>query len=266
MTGTGDVNPLLDLSAHPVIAHRGASRYAPENTLPAFELAVRQGADALELDVRLTRDGAAVVFHDAVLERTTDRGGPVRAHTLAALRAADAGYRFTPDRGRTLPFRGGGVRIPTLAEVLWSFPAMPVLLEVKEPEVQEAVRRVLLEENAVERCVVASEDERALAAFQEPPFACGASAPETATFYRAALFRRVLPHPRYRLLSVPLRHRGLPVPTRGFVAAARRIGCPVHVWTVNEPATARRLWSRGVAGIVTDVPDVIRGARDATSA
>jgi glycerophosphoryl diester phosphodiesterase len=137
---------------------------------------------------------------------------------------------------------------------------------VKEPEVQDAVRRVLLEENAVERCVVASEDERALAAFQEPPFACGASAPETATFYRAALFRRVLPHPRYRLLSVPLRHRGLPVPTRGFVAAARRIGCPVHVWTVNEPATARRLWSRGVAGIVTDIPDVIRGARDATSA
>ena len=100
------VNPLLDLSARPVIAHRGASAYAPENTLPAFELAVQQGADAFELDVRLTRDGAPVVIHDDTLERTTDLTGPVRARTLAELRAADAGHWFTPDGGRTMPFRG----------------------------------------------------------------------------------------------------------------------------------------------------------------
>src|SRR6185312_5605525 len=119
------MNPLLDLDAHPVIAHRGASGYAPENTLPAFELAVRQGADALELDVRLTMDGAAVVIHDATLDRTTGLTGPVRARTLAELRLADAGLRFTPDGGGTLPFRDQGTRIPTLAEVLWTFPAMP---------------------------------------------------------------------------------------------------------------------------------------------
>jgi glycerophosphoryl diester phosphodiesterase len=124
--------------------------------------------------------------------------------------------------------------------------------------VQEAVRRVLVEEEAVERCVVASEDAAALEAFREPPFACGASAPEIGELYRAALLRRALPRPRYRLLSVPIRHRGLPVPTRSFVAAARRLGCPVHVWTVNDPATARRLWARGVAGVVTDVPSMIR--------
>ena len=121
------MNPLLDLSAHPVIAHRGASAYAPENTLPAFDMAARQGADAFELDVRLTKDGAAVVIHDATLERTTGMTGPVRARNLAELRSADAGRWFTPDRGRTLPFRGTGVRIPALAEVLWSFPQMPVM-------------------------------------------------------------------------------------------------------------------------------------------
>jgi len=65
----------------------------------------------------------------------------------------------------------------------------------------------------------------------------------------------------YRCLSVPVRHRGLPVPTRAFVAAARGLGCPVHVWTVNEPATARTLWGRGVAGMVTNVPEVILKAR-----
>ena len=259
------MNPLLDLSARPVIAHRGASGYAPENTLAAFELAVGQGADAFELDVRLTRDGAAVVIHDATLERTTDLAGPVRGRTLAELRAADAGCRFTPDRGRSLPFRGAGVRIPTLAEVLWTFPAMPVLVEVKEPEVQDAVRRVLLEQSAVERCVLASEHGAAIEAFREPPFACGASAAEIGELYRAVLFRRTLARPRYRLLSVPLRHRGLPVPTRGFVAAAGRLGVPVHVWTVNDAATARRLWARGVAGVVTDVADVQVRARKAAT-
>jgi glycerophosphoryl diester phosphodiesterase len=254
------MNPILDLSARPVIAHRGASACAPENTLPAFELAVSQGADAFELDVRLTRDGAAVVIHDATLERTTSLTGPVRARTLAELRAADAGHWYTPDGGRTMPCRGRGVRIPTLAEVLWAFPAMPVLIEVKEPDVQHAVHRVLVDEGACERCVVASEDDMALTLFRDGQVPCGASARDIGELYRAVLLRRRLPRPRYQLLSVPVRHRGLPVPTRGFVAAARRLGCPVHVWTVNDPATARRLWARGVAGVVTNEPEAIRRA------
>jgi glycerophosphoryl diester phosphodiesterase len=255
------VNPLLDLSARPVIAHRGASAYAPENTLEAFDLAVKQGADALELDIRLTRDGAPAVIHDATLDRTTDLTGPVRARTLAELRRADAGHRFTTDGGRTTPYRGAGIRVPTLAEVLWTFPAVPVMVEVKEPEVQEVVRRVLKEQGAADRVVVASEHIGALELFREAPFACGASGPEISELYWAVLLRRPLPRVRHRLLSVPLRYRGLPVPTRGFVAAARRLGCPVHVWTVNDPATARRLWARGVAGVVTNVPDAIVPAR-----
>jgi len=259
------MNVLLDLSARPVIAHRGASAYAPENTLPAFELAVQQGADAFELDVRLTRDGAAVVIHDDTLDRTTHLTGPVRAHTLAELRGADAGRWFTPDRGRTFPFRDTGVRIPTLAEVLWTFPAMPVMIEVKEPEVQEAVRRALIENDAAERCVMASEHVAALEVFRQGPFACGAAGPEISALYRSVLLRRSMRECRYQLLSVPLRWHGLPVPTRAFVQAARRLGCPVHVWTVNDPATARRLWVRGVAGIVTNVPEVIRAARNSAT-
>jgi glycerophosphoryl diester phosphodiesterase len=255
------VNPLLDLEARPIIAHRGASAYAPENTLPAFELAVEQGADAFELDVRLTRDGAAVVIHDDTLDRTTDLSGPVRARTLAELRLADAGHRLSPDGGHTFPFRHQDVRIPTLAEVLWAFPAMPVMVEVKEPEVQEAVRRVLLEGDAVERCVVASEHLGALELFRQEPFACAAAGPEISALYRGALLRRPPRECGYRLLSVPLRWHGLPVPTRAFVRAARALGAPVHVWTVNDAATARRLWARGVAGIVTNVPDVIRAAK-----
>ncbi len=249
------MNPLLDLAARPVIAHRGASGSAPENTLEAFELAAKAGADALELDVRLSRDGAPVVMHDATLDRTTDRTGPVRGYTLADLRTADAGFRFTTDGGRTYAFRGKGVRVPTLGEVLWAFPKTPMLVEIKEPEVQAAVQRVLVTEGATERCVLASEHLEAMELFQEPPFARAASGSEISSLYRAVLLRRSLPRVSYRLLSVPEKYRLLTVPTHRFVAAARSLGCPVHVWTVNDTATARALWARGVAGIVTDFPD-----------
>jgi glycerophosphoryl diester phosphodiesterase len=251
-------NPLLDLSARPIIAHRGASGAAPENTLAAFELAVRQGADAFELDVRLTADGVPVVLHDPTLDRTTDRAGLLAALRLADLRDIDAGFRFSPDGGRTFPFRAADVCIPSLTEVLRGFPDMPVLLELKEVAAQGTIRQVLIEEKAVERCVLASENHAALQMFREPPFATAASAAEIGVLYRAVLFRRVPMSLPYRLLSVPVRHRGLPVPTRSFVAAARGLGCPVHVWTVNDAATARTLWSRGVAGIVTNYPELIR--------
>src|SRR5262249_19034435 len=100
-------------------AHRGASAYAPENTLPAFELAVTQGAAALEIDVRLTRDAEVVVFHDARVDRTTDGHGEVRLMTLAELRALDAGRWF----GDTWH----GTRIPTLREVLEQFAGRVVI-------------------------------------------------------------------------------------------------------------------------------------------
>jgi glycerophosphoryl diester phosphodiesterase len=259
------MNPLLDLSARPVIAHRGASGSAPENTVPAFELAVRQGADALELDVRLTRDGVPVVLHDSSLERTTDHRGAVGTVTLTELAEVDAGARFTADRGHTYPFRGGVARVPTLAEVLRGFPEIPVMVEIKEPGAQEAVRQVILEEGAAERCILASEHAAALRVFREPPFAVAASSEEIGTLYRGVLLHRAPTAVGYRTLSVPERHRGLRVPTRGFVAAARRLGCPVHVWTVNDPAAALRLWSVGVSGIVTNYPDRIAAARSAPS-
>ena len=255
------MNPLLDLDTRSVIAHRGASGLAPENTLEAFDLAGKAGADAFELDVRLSHDGAAVVIHDDALDRTTDLTGPVRAQTVADLRRADAGFRFTTDGGRTFPFRRKGAGIPTLGEVLWTFPGMPMLIEVKEPEVQAAVQRVLVTEGATERCVLASEHREALELFSGPPFVRAASGSEISALYRNVLLHLPLPRVNYRLLSVPEKYRMLTVPTSRFVAAARSLGCAVDVWTVNDTATARALWARGVAGIVTDLPDAILRVR-----
>ncbi len=103
-------------------AHRGASARAPENTLEAFRLAAEDGAGGLETDVHVTRDGHVVAIHDDSVDRTTDGSGLVRETTLAELQSLDAGYRFTPDGGATFPYRGKGVRVPELREVLLGFP------------------------------------------------------------------------------------------------------------------------------------------------
>jgi glycerophosphoryl diester phosphodiesterase len=116
----------------------------------------------------------------------------------------------------------------------------------------------------VDRCVVASEHRAALEAFRDPPFARAAAASEISELYWGLVFRRKIQPPRYDLLSVPLRYRGITVPSRRFVNAARAFGCPVHVWTVNDASTARRLWGRGVAGVVTNVPAAMVAARSTT--
>jgi len=108
-----------------VIAHRGASGYAPENTWAAFERAIAMGADAIETDVRLTADGQLVLIHDATVTRTTDGHGPVADHTLAELKALDAGSWLDP--------AFAGERVPTLAELIGTIvPRIPVVLEIKD--------------------------------------------------------------------------------------------------------------------------------------
>jgi glycerophosphoryl diester phosphodiesterase len=256
------MNSLLDLGGRPVIAHRGASGAAPENTLEAFDLALRQGADAFELDIRLTADGVPVVIHDPTLERTTDRRDRVAGQTLAQLGEADAGARFSPDGGRSFPFRGAGVVIPTLAQVLEAFANTPLLLDIKESSAQAPIRELLSKKGATGRCVLASDDAMALTGIPPTQFSRAASPREISQLYWGSFFGRTNPSRSvtspYQLLSVPERYRGLRVPTARFVAAARDRGCPVHVWTVNDAALAQRLWRAGVAGIVTNFPDRMR--------
>jgi len=102
-------NLLFDLPRPVIFAHRGASRFAPENTLAAFNLAVQQGSDAIELDAKLTADGHIVVFHDQTLERTTSATGKIRERTLSELKGLDAGGHFD------ISYQND--RIPTLEEV-----------------------------------------------------------------------------------------------------------------------------------------------------
>ena len=252
------MNILADPGAHPLVAHRGASAEAPENTLPAFQRAAALGADAFELDVRLTADGAVVVHHDATLARTTDLTGRIATRTLAQVRVADAGYRFTRDQGATHPFRGQRVGVPTLVEVLDAFPRMPVLVELKEVASQERVRDVILRLGAGARCVMASEHHDALACFRDGRFLVGASGKDIFRLLLGTVTGRRRQTIGYHALSIPKRHFLIPVATRRFIADGHRLGCPVHVWTVDDAATAGTLRARGANGVLTNDPARLR--------
>jgi glycerophosphoryl diester phosphodiesterase len=247
---------------HPlVIAHRGGMHLWPENTLYAFGEAAALGADMLEMDLRTTADGAIVVLHDPTVDRTTDGTGDVRRFTLAQLRDLDAGYRWTPDGGRTHPYRGRGLRIPTLEEVLTALPDARLNLEIKQtdPPMAEALCALLRAHRSPTRSLVASFHETAIQQFRRacPEVATSATAAEARNF--AAL--QLLPAPPYvppaQALQMPERLGAVPVITAPLVRAAHRSNLQVHAFTVNDTAAMRRLLELGVDGIVTDRPDLM---------
>jgi glycerophosphoryl diester phosphodiesterase len=229
---------LLDPGARPVIGHRGASGDFPENTLLAFAQALERGADALECDTRLTADGVPVVIHDATLDRTTNGQGPVEAVDLARLRRLDAGR---------------GERVPTLAETLAAFPRTEFILEIKDRRAAGPARRVLADQHAERRVLVGAFDRGALRPF-DTGFCRSAARSETAVFW--AMARVGVPPFRasFVAFTVPERYGPVTVVSGAFVRAARRLGRPVHVWTVNDPAEGRRLRALGVSGIITNYP------------
>ena len=245
------------------LAHRGASARAPENTLEAFRLAVEAGAGGLELDVHVTRDGQVVVIHDATVDRTTDGSGAVAEMELEEIQRLDAGYRFSTDGGRTFPYRGRGVRIPTLTEVYASFPEARVNADIKEAQwgAEEAVWRVIRSAGAEEQTLIASTEHAVVRRFRRISrgrIATAASRREIAAFYVLSRARLgALARPVYDALQVPVEHRGIELLTPRFVRAARSAGVRVDVWTINDAAQMRWLLDIGVSGIMTDRPEVL---------
>jgi len=255
-TSTEDlpVAALVDPDGHVVVAHRGASAERPENTLEAFELALDQGADALEMDVRVSADGVPFIVHDESTGRTGGVDAPVHASTTTALQGIDAGYGFTADAGQTYPWRGRGLTLPTLSQVLDRFAAVPILLELKSPNGQREVRRVLDQYDAQRHVVVASALHGALRLFRDGVYHRSASRREIAWWYFLSVAGIAPPHPGYSLLSIPQRKGTLELVAPTPLASASRSRIPVHVWTIDDPSTASHLWGAGVTGIITNVP------------
>jgi glycerophosphoryl diester phosphodiesterase len=245
-----------------VIAHRGGALLWPENTLHAFREAAALGVNVLEGDVHATADGALVLLHDETVDRTTDGGGPIAALDLAAVRALDAAYRWTPDGGATFPLRGRGIRIPTVDELLEAFPDARLNLEIKpdEPRLARQLCETIRRHGAAERVLFATFQSSVMAEFRRacPEVATSTSTAETQRFFVIARARLAWAYtPPARAIQVPERRGRVHVLTPGFAAAARARGMHLHAWTINDPAAMRRLLDLGVDGIVTDRPDLL---------
>jgi glycerophosphoryl diester phosphodiesterase len=253
------LHPFFESARPLVFAHRGGSALRPENTIVAFDNGLALGADGIELDVHLSRDGRVVVHHDSTLDRTTNANGPLGALTADELAGVDAGYWFTD--GVTFPFRGRGVGVPTLATVLHRYRGCRVVIEVKvnSRAMAAALVDVIRRADAVERVCVGSFGLRVLSAVRrmEPSIPTSAAREEV----RWALYRSWCRWPvaraPYSGYQVPETSGTTRVVSPRFIEHAHRAGLGVQVWTVDAESDARRLMTWGVDGIITDRPDVM---------
>ena len=245
-----------------VYAHRGGALLRPENTIEAFDNGIALGADGLEIDVHLSRDGVAVVLHDSGLERTTDSRGPVNAFTAAELSRVDAGYWFQDAKNgpEEFPFRGRGVRIPTLRDVLRRYRAARFIIELKmnDPELAHRTIDEIKAADALDRVALGAFGGRVLRAARayEPRIPTGAGTEETRWALYRSWIRWPLGRTKYREFQVPERAGATVIVTPRFVAYAHRAGIPVKVWTVDDPADMRRLLDWGADALITDRPDL----------
>lgn len=240
------MHPFFTSSRPLVFAHRGGAALAPENTMRAFANGLALGADGIELDVRLSRDGVVVVHHDATVDRTTAGSGAVAGMTAAEL---------------------ARLEVPALEDVLARFgdTRMIVELKVDSPEMASAVVAAVRRAGALERVCLGSFGLRVLHAARafEPAVATSAAREEV----RWALYRSWVGWPgrraAYAGFQVPERTGATRIVSKRFVEAAHRCGHGVQVWTVDREDDARRLLSWGVDALITDRPDlmvrVVRG-------
>ncbi|WP_234412597.1 glycerophosphodiester phosphodiesterase [Nocardioides sediminis] len=233
-------------------AHRGGA-YHPEiegleNTMAAFRHAVSLGYRHLETDVHVTRDGVLLAFHDTVLDRVTDRVGPIAETSYAEVQQA---------------LIGGRERVPTLAELFDAFPAARFNIDLKSHGAVEALAGFLDERAAWDRVVVGSFSVRRMRAFRARTagrVATSAHPLEVAAYVvlPSARLARRLTRDRPRVLQVPHRRGRLVVASSGLVRRAHANGLDVHVWTIDDPDEMHLLLDRGVDGLMTDRTDILR--------
>ncbi|MPZ61859.1 MAG: glycerophosphodiester phosphodiesterase [Propionibacteriales bacterium] len=242
----------LDHEAPLAFAHRGGALYPPnvgiENSMAAFQAAVDLGYRYLETDVHATVDGVVLAFHDSSLDRTTDGSGQV------------AGLTYDEVSGCKI---GGREKIPTIAELLVTWPDVRLNIDVKEPGAIEPLIRVLRQHRAFDRVCLASFSIRRIHRIRR------LAGPDVATAYgpfgvaalwlapgralRRWLLRRPVP-----CVQVPRRVGPFELVTEGFVNRAHELGRQVHVWTVDDATEMRELLDLGVDGIITDRIDTLR--------
>lgn len=254
------MNLFLQSHSQPlIIAHRGSSTHAPENTLAAFTLAADQGADAVELDVTLTRDGQVVVIHDDTLERTTNGQGRVDQLPYATVLEFDAGAKFNA--------QFAGERVPLLSQVFETVGQRVLInVEIKSTTVRSTglearVIDLIRQHGLIERVIVSSFNPLALIKIKraEPRLACGLIySPDEPIYLSRAWFTPLIP-------NLDARHPRADTVTSDVVKHIHARGQKVNVWTILEPIEVQTLAAAGVDGLIGNDPVMMRETLARTS-
>lgn len=240
------VHPFLDCDGPIAFAHRGGAGDHPENTLPAFAAAVAMGYRYLETDVHATADGRLAAFHDAHLDRVTDRQGAI----------ADLPWREV-----AAAVVGGTASVPSLDELFEAFPDARLNIDPKDDRAVDPLVEAIRHHDALDRvCVGAFSDRRIrrLRAVLGPRLCVGAG-PLGVLRMRLAAWRVPIGAPDVDALQIPTRTGAVELVTPSLVDRAHRAGIAVHVWTIDEADEMRRLLDIGVDGIMTDRPAILKG-------
>ena len=226
------------------IAHRGASRIAPENTLAAFKEAINIGVDAVELDLQGTADGQVVVIHDASLDRTTDQSGQIKDTPLETIKQADAGTWFNP--------KFAGESVPTLAEALVSIADNAIaLLEIKDVSITKSVVRIVQNMDMVDQSIIISFHSSAIQIVRtlEPRLPTGYIIGSKENIQPIQLCQQL------GLLGSSLLNVDHRLVTENFIYEIRRRGITLWCWTVDDIDRMRELQELGIQGITSNRPE-----------
>ena len=249
------------------IAHGGGLLIRPAHTLLAYDQALEDGADMLELDIHETSDGVIVVMHDETVDRTTSCTGLIKEMTFAELRECDAGYNFTKDDGETYPYRGTGLVVPSLEEVLDRYPDTAVNIEIKqrEPSIVDDLVDLVRQYEFEDKMVGASFSDEVLAEFRAaaPEIATSLGQDESLDYWlksNAEIDPNYVPPGEFLQLPVEYELGGTIVQVLhpGFVPRVEELDMYLHIWTVNDEDEMRWLIEvQGVQGIMTDDPPLL---------
>lgn len=243
-----------------IMAHRGRSAFTPESSFQSFKEAFDLKVDVLETDIRITKDGIPVIFHDETLDRTTNGVGSVIDYTFEELQVFDLGYWYKDQKSGEYPFRNRDFKILSLSDFFERFPKIRVNLDIKDQirKAPEEILEVIINSDAQDRVLIGSFHHKQIKKFRNISetwkIPTSASPIEVLAFLCHILF---LSKKKFCAFQVPMNLNFLKIVTKKNIKRAHSKDKAVHPWTINDPLVMKNLFDWGIDGIFSDNPDLL---------
>lgn len=252
--------PFLKNDRPLIMAHRGRSAYTPESSYQSFKEAYDLDVDVLETDIRLTKDGIPVIFHDESLDRTTNGIGSINDYTFDELQAYDLGYWYQDSKSGEYPYRNKEFKILSLVEFLDKFPKIRINLDIKD-ELKEAPENILdaiISSNAHDRVLLGSFHHKQIKKFRDISLQWGI--PTSASPLEVLVFLghlTLFSYKKFCVFQVPMNYNFLKIVTQKNIERAHKLNLAVHPWTFNDKQAMMNLFKWGIDGIFSDDPELM---------